>query len=214
MENVKSANGECPFCQKKPFAGFIERFERRLNELQVYCINRPKGCDWVGNFGKLEQHLNDKENGECQFVMVECPVSIGCKECFLRENLENHVNNSCKYRQAQCMYCGFVNTYQNVTTSHLKQCTKFPLLCPNKCSDQTYPRDQLNTHLASCPEQEVDCTFSDMGCKKKIKCRVLQEHLDTNLLQHQLIMCQAFKEMKKDKQEAEEQLELLTKSKQ
>ena len=215
MENVKSTNGRCPFCQKKPFTGFIDkRFERQLNELKVYCIYRPKGCDWVGNFGKIEQHLNiGKENGECQFVVVECPVSIECKEYFLRKNLENHVNNNCKYRQAQCMYCGFVNTYQNITTSHHKQCTKLPLFCPNKCSDQTYPRDQLNPHLALCPEQEVDCTFSEMGCKEKIKRRVLQEHLDTNLLQHQLIMCHAFKEMKKDKQEVEEQLEVLKKDK-
>ena len=215
MENVKSANGRCPFCQQKPFDGFIDkRFERQLNELKVYCIYRPKGCDWVGNFGRIEQHLNiGKENGECQFVVVECPVSAECKEYFLRKNLENHVNNNCKYRQVQCMYCGFLNTYQNITTSHSKQCTKFPLCCPNKCSHQTYPRNQLSTHLALCPEQEVDCTFSEMGCKEKIKRRVLQEHLDTNLLQHQLIMCQAFKEMKKDKQEVEEQLELLKKDK-
>ena len=214
MENVKSTNGRCPFCQKKPFTGFIDkRFERQLNELKVYCIYRPKGCDWVGIFGKIEQHLSiGKENGECQFVVVECPVFVECKEYFLRKNLENHVNN-CKYRQAQCMYCEFVNTYQNITTSHPKQCTKFPLLCPNKCSDQTYPCDQLNAHLALCLEREVDCTFSEMGCKEKIKRRVLQEHLDTNLLQHQLIMCQAFKEIKKDKQEVEEQLELLKKDK-
>ena len=215
MENVKSANGRCPFCQKKPFTGFIDkRFERQLNELKVYCIYRPKGCDWVGNFGKVEQHLNiDEENGECQFVVVECPVSVECKEYFQRKNLENHVNNNCKYRQTQCMYCGFVNTYQNITTSHPKQCAKFPLCCPNKCSHQTYPRNQLGTHLASCPEQEVDCTFSEMGCKEKFKRRVLQEHLETNLLQHQLIICQAFKEMKKDKQEVEEQLEVLKKDK-
>ena len=163
---------------------------------------------------KIEQHLNiGKENGECQFVVVECPVSVECKEYFQRKNLKNHVNNNCKYRQTQCMYCGFVSTYQNITTSHPKQCTKFPLCCPNKCSQQTYPRNQLSTHLASCPEQEVDCTFSEMGCKEKIKRRVLQEHLEINSLQHQLIMCQAFKEMKKGKQEVDEQLEVLKKDK-
>ena len=215
MENIKSANGRCPFCQKKPFTGFIDkRFERQLNELKVYCIYKPKGCDWIGNFGKIEQHLNiGKENGECQFVVVECPVSVECKEYFLRKNLENHVNNTCKYRQAQCMYCGFVSTYQNITTLHPKKCTKYPLLCPNRCSDQTHPRNQLSTHLASCPEQEIDCTFSEMGCKQKMERQILQEHLDTNVLQHQLIMCQAFKEIKKDKQEVEEQLEVLKKDK-
>ena len=215
MENVKRVNGRCPLCQQKPFDGFIDkRFERQLNDLKAYCIYESKGCKWIGNFGKIEQHLNTgKENGECQFVVVECPVSVECKEYFLRKNLKNHVSNVCKYRQVICIYCGFVSTYQNITSLHLEKCTKYPLFCPNKCSNQTYPRNQLSTHLASCPEQEVDCTFSEMGCKEKIKRRALQEHLDTNLLQHQLIMCQAFKEMKKDKQEVEEQLELLKKDK-
>ena len=215
MKNVKRANGRCPLCQQKPFDGFIDkRFERQLNDLRVYCIYKSKGCEWIGNFGKIEQHLNTgKENGECQFVVVECPVSVECKEYFLRKNLKNHLSNVCKYRPAKCKYCGFVSTYQNITSLHFEKCTKYPLFCPNKCSSQTYPRNQLSTHLASCPEQEMDCTFSEMGCKEKIKRRALQEHLDTNLLQHQLIMCQAFKEMKKDKQEVEEQLELLKRDK-
>ena len=215
MENIKEANGGCPFCQKKPFTGFIDkRFERQLNELKVYCIYKPKGCDWIGNFGKIEQHLSiDEQNGECQFVAVKCPVSVECEEYIFRKYLKNHINNICKYRRAQCLYCEFVSTYQKITTLHITKCTKYPLLCPNKCSDQTYPRDQLSTHLASCPEQEVDCTFSEMGCEEKIKRRLLQEHLDTNILQHQLIMCQAFKEMKKDKQEVEKQLELLKRDK-
>ena len=215
MENVKEAKGGCPFCQQKPFDGFIDkRFERQLNELKVYCIYRPKGCDWVGNFGKIAQHLNiDEKNGECQFVAVQCPVSVECEEYILRKYLKNHINNFCVYRRAQCLYCEFASTYEKITTLHITKCTKYPLLCPNKCSDQTHPRDQLNAHLASCPEQEVDCTFIEMGCEEKIKRRLLQQHLDTNILQHQVIMCQAFKEMKKDKQEVEKQLELLKRDK-
>ena len=92
---------------------------------------------------------------------------------------------------------------------HPNKCAKYPLVCPNKCSGQTYPRDQLHAHLASCPEQEVDCTFSEMGCKEKVKRQDLQEHLNTNLLQHQVVMCEAFRGMKKEKQEIEEQLDSL-----
>ena len=92
-------------------------------------------------------------------------------------------------------------------TLHPNKCAKYPLVCPNKCSGQTYPRDQLHAHLTSCPEQEVDCTFSEMGCKEKVKRQDLQEHLTTNLLQHQVVMCQAFREMKKEKLEIKEQLD-------
>ena len=211
MEKVKEANGRCPLCKAKPFNGFIDkRFERQLHELKVYCIYRPKGCKWVGNYGKLDHHLSTgRESGECQFVVIECPLSEECKEHFLRKNLLNHIENLCKYRQVQCMYCGYASTYQKVAILHPNKCTKYPLVCPNKCSGQTYPRDQLHTHLASCPEEEVDCTFSEMGCKEKVKRQDLQEHLTTNLLQHQMVMCQAFKEMKKEKQEIEEQLDSL-----
>ena len=163
---------------------------------------------WAGNLGKLDQHLNiGRENGECQFVVIECPISMECKEHFMRKQLLNHKESLCKYRQVQCMYCGFASTYQNITISHANKCTKYPLLCPNHCSNQTYPRDRLKTHLASCPEQEVECTFIEMGCKEKVKRRALQQHLDTNLLQHQVVMCQTIREMKKEKQEVEEQLE-------
>ena len=215
MDTVKKSNGKCPLCQKKPFNGFIDkRFERQLHEMKVYCIYKPKGCEWVGNFGKIDQHLNIGNcDGECQFVVIECPVSLECKKHFLRKYLINHISNICEYRETECSYCGFVSTYKKITTLHPNKCTKYPLLCPNECSNQTYPRDQLDAHLASCPEQKIDCTFSEMGCKEKIKRRVLQQHLDTNILQHQIIMCQAFKEMKKEKQDVEEQLESLKKDK-
>ena len=111
------------------------------------------------------------------------------------------------------MYCGFASTYQNITTLHVNKCTKYPLLCLNNCSNQTYPRDQLNTHLSSCPEQEVECTFVEVGCKEKVKHWALQQHLNTNLLQHQLVMCRTIREMKKEKQEVDEQLESLERGK-
>ena len=127
--------------QKKPFNGFIDkRFERQLHEMKVYCVYKPKGCEWVGNFGKIDQHLNIGNcDGECQFVVIECPVSLECKKHLLRKYLTNHMSNLCEYRQTQCIHCGFVSTYKKITTLHPNKCTKYPLLCPNKCSNQTYP---------------------------------------------------------------------------
>ena len=113
------------------------------------------------------------------------------------------MNEICQYRKVECTYCGYGSTYQDIVKFHANQCTKYPMLCPNECSDQIYPRDQLDAHLSMCPEQEVDCTFSEMGCQKKLKRRHLHWHLENNLLQHQLTMYEAFKEMKKDKKELE-----------
>ena len=45
----------------------------------------------------------------------------------------------------------------------------------------------------------VDCNFKEMGCKVTLKCHLLQ-HLESNSLQHQMIMCQAFKSFQRDKE--------------
>ena len=159
-----------------------------------------------------------KSDGECQLVIVKCTISDLCKVNILRNALKDHTNNVCQYRQFRCEHCGYQSTYLVITTEHYDQCPDYPVLCPNNCSKQTYPRGQLYTHLALCPEQEVDCTFSEMGYKEKLKCRQLQQHLTTNSLQHQMIMCQAYclqneaiALLQQDKKKLEEQVACLTK---
>ena len=194
-----------------------KNLRRKLNELKVYCMHKETGCKWIGDLGKLEQHLAiGKNDGECHFVMVKCTVSELCKVKILRNALNNHTNNVCQYRQFRCEHCGYQSTYLVITTEHYDQCPDYPVLCPNNCSKQTYPRGQLDAHLTLCPEQEVDCTFSEMGCKEKLKRRQLQQHLTTNSLQHQMIMCQAYRLqnetialLQQDKRKLEEQVSCL-----
>ena len=50
-----------------------------------------------------------------------------------------------------------------------------------------------------------------MGCKEKVKRRQLQQHLETNLLQHQMIMCATIKQLQKDKQELQKELAMTVK---
>ena len=222
VERVKKGANTCPLCQETPLSGMINKsLRRKLNELKVYCVHKEIGCKWIDDLGKLEQHLaTGKNDGECQFVMVRCTISDLCKVKFLRNALKNHINNTCQYRQFKCEHCSYQSTYLVIITEHyFDQCPHYPVSCPNNCSKETetHPRSQLDTHLASCPEQEVDCIFSEMGCKEKVKRRQLQEHLTTNSLQHQLIMCQAYHlqnetiaQLQQDKRKLEEQVACLT----
>ena len=132
MDEVQAATKTCPLCKAKPFVGFINKlFERQMRELKVYCINKKEGCSWIGGYGKLDEHLNIRENdGECKFLIVECSVSVKCKKQLFRKDLADHESNHCEYRQVRCMYCGFVSTYQEVMNSHVNMCTKYPVLCP------------------------------------------------------------------------------------
>ena len=151
------------------------------------------GCEWIGEYGKVEKHLDfDNDKGECQFVAVKCPLSQKCECTILRKFLATHCKKACKYRPYSCKYCGFQSTYVEITTQHNGDCVNYPLLCPNHCSRMTYPRHQLKEHIAECPDEKVSCTFSEMGCKELIKRRLLQRHLEYNAVYHQTIMCQTF----------------------
>ena len=213
IEKVKKGANKCPLCQEKPLNGIINKnLRRKLNELKLYCIHTEAGCKWIGDLAKLEQHLAIGEiKGECQFIMVKCPVSELCNVMLARKSITDHANNVCQYRQFRCEHCCYQSTYLMITTEHYGQCLNYPMSCPNSCSNQTHPRGQLDTHLASCPEQEVDCTFSEMGCKEKMKRWVLQQHLAANMLQHQVIMFQAYCSVQQDKKKLEEQVACLKK---
>ena len=212
IDNVKNNNDKCPLCQAKPLNGVVNKhFKRKLNELKVYCTHKREGCKWKGDYGKLNQHLAiDKTEGECQFVMLKCPLSSMCGKLLPRKSLTHHTNSVCNYRQFSCKHCGFLSSYHVVTTQHVNKCVNYPMSCPNECSKQTYPRSQLKTHLSSCPEQVVDCNFKEMGCKAAMKRHMLQQHLESNSLQHQMIMCQAFKSLQKDKEKLEKKVADLT----
>jgi len=194
IASVKKNSTKCPLCKATPLNGIVNKhFKRTLNQLRVYCLYKEMGCEWIGEYGKLEKHLDfDNEKGECQFVAVRCPLSKKCECTILRKFLTTHCRKACKYRPYSCKYCGFQSTYVEITTWHNNDCVNYPLLCPNHCSKMTYPRCQLKDHIAECPDEKVACTFSEMGCKEMIKRRLLQRHLENNAVYHQTIMCQTF----------------------
>jgi len=197
--SVKKDSSKCPLCKATPLNGIINKhFKRSLDQLKVYCIYKEMGCEWIGEYGKVEKHLDfDNEKGECQFVAVKCPLSKQCEFTILRKFLLAHCRKACKYRPYSCKYCGFQSTYVDITTQHNDVCANYPLLCPNHCSRMTYPRSQLKDHIAECPNEKIACTFYEMGCKELVKRRLLSKHLECNAVYHQTIMCQTFaKELK------------------
>ena len=69
----------CPLCKQKIAAAMPDRkLQRLLNEKQVYCSNKNRGCTWTGELGQLEvSHLNespspDKLMDGCLYVQVLC----------------------------------------------------------------------------------------------------------------------------------------------
>ena len=198
VKATKEKSNQCPFCNEEPISGIIDKkLQRKINELQVYCLHKKHGCLWVGELGKLAKHLEeDKTDGECKFVLLSC--SLSCGKQIIRCELEEHLAEECPRRAYKCEYCGFSSTYEDVTTKHYSDCPSYPVVCPNSCSEEKLKRSGLDRHLLDCPDEVVSCSFNEMGCEERIKRRCLQEHIEANVIQHQLMICNAFKNVKKE----------------
>ena len=81
----------CPLCNNQGFQTFRNKEKERLvNALKVYCKWKSRGCEWVGELGRLEHHL-DVEEGDYGCVEVECEFGpVGCVAKLPRKDLQRH----------------------------------------------------------------------------------------------------------------------------
>ena len=82
----------CPKCNEEGFRTFPDKSTvSKIKSLKIKCKKRVEGCEWVGEYGRLEHHLDAKE-GDCGFVEVECDFhSVGCTTRPLRKDLPQHM---------------------------------------------------------------------------------------------------------------------------
>jgi len=72
---------------------------REVNSLMVRCPQKEIGCDWEGELGQLQQHMNPgvKTQGKgCGFVLVDCVYK--CGEQFPRREIQEHELEECLRR--------------------------------------------------------------------------------------------------------------------
>ena len=179
---------QCPMCRHLNFAARKDHaLSRELYSLQVYCGNRSKGCEWVGNFGELQTHLNLKPascylaNG-CQFVNVRCSF---CSESYQRCAIIQH-SSECPKRPYCCEYCQqYDSCYEDVRTQHWPVCQLFPVLCPNSCGEYI-PRRNKNEHIADdCSMTLIECEFKSFGCKERLPRREMSLHMKYSVAAHE-----------------------------
>lgn len=107
----------CPFCRStgKNFEHFLDkRTKREIDALNVRCSNHKKGCEWIGELGVLQDHLNAKAG--CGYVEIDCPnrcydaheVADNAESYkirqIMRKDLKQHLTAECKQRRYQCEY--------------------------------------------------------------------------------------------------------------
>ncbi len=102
---------------------------------------------------------------------------------------------------------GPVQHNEVVCNDHWPQCPFYPIPCPNGCEIMALERGDLDAHLMLCSLEEVECEFSQSGCKVKLVREEMERHLADNLQRHMLMMNRAGQEKMEQKERKIEELE-------
>ena len=172
----------CPHCRKENFQSMINKEKtREVKELRIRCSNREKGCDWAGEMGVLEDHLQSDKG--CGYVIVECGNrGRGLKVCgerMERRHLTNHMENECKYQPYTCEYCGHKGTFESIAMRYKmqeKQIEEFVQSMPQCYKTIFFHEKKLYSHYDHCAEYPLECP-NKCGVID-IKRKDMEEHCD------------------------------------
>ena len=224
----KKRNDSCPQCRKQPLKVIEDpKTQRRIAGATVYCPNYHFGCDWVGSFSRVVQHLATNCNNEIK----RCPNSQ-CKVSIPKEHLATHKDKLCLWRRDTCpCYEYEFNyipqgragrkyfkqhrslTYHDIIMGHDHVCPNWPVRCPNSCDPYlTLRRCTVDKHVKEeCPETVVECTFAEVGCKvnSKVKRKDMAQHLHEAVTDHMTAMFTDHMELKRENAKLKEEMRQL-----
>ena len=181
---LQKDNKPCPLCKNASLQTIPDKFfKRKVRELKVRCPHKERGCEWVGELGSVEGHLNaGNAEGECKFQSIACTYQCGRE--MQRCKLAAHRVNECLQRPYKCPHCDYNATYSEVTTQHYSQCHQYPCECPNKCGKRDIERHEVLTHLEQCPCQVIECEFSHAGCTIRLQRAKMSDHISQSVEAH------------------------------
>ena len=198
-QKIKTDNKPCPTCKEVNFATFHNKgLEISLYKFQVYCSHKQEGCEWKGELGQLDNHLNlspqpDKQLEGCEYSEIEC---IYCSELIKRPNITVHQDNLCPKRSFSCEYChSYESDYDDVINNHWPVCGYQTVQCPNECGT-ALKRQVLENHvIRSCPKTVIDCDFHHVGCDVRLPRKDMPAHLNENLVTHMSLQAASYSKL-------------------
>ena len=183
----------CPTCKYERLDSFPDKgLQQELCSLTVFCTYRYEGCEWSGELGQLDQHLNLTPSKSsvllgCAFIDVICSYcNVPCK----RGKLEEHQASECSLRPFTCQFCKtYTSTFEGVKDSHELICECRPVECPNSCETSNLQHQHLEEHVSSqCPLSKVLCVLNDVGCKTELYRKDLHSHIINGIAAHMSLL--------------------------
>ncbi|KAM9994016.1 hypothetical protein ACTFIZ_011971 [Dictyostelium cf. discoideum] len=149
------------------------------NEKISLVKDEENGCKEIINVDQIDTHIEN-----CKFKFVKCSHN-GCEIVLRLNSFEEH-ENQCGFKLVKCEYCGCDDIIQMELENHHNECSKFPIDCPQSCSN-IIERDQIKSHIENdCNNSIIPCKYYEYGCKVEMKRSELQNHL--NNANHQYFM--------------------------
>ena len=188
IEKFRGDNKPCPKCNTKNFKTLENRtLKISLYAFRIHCTYKQQGCQWLGELGQLDNHLNynptkDKQLEGCQFSQIKCRY---CFTLYQRSDILIHQDDQCPRRPYSCHYCkNYDSNYKNITNQHWFVCGYVPRPCPNKCG-KTLQRQNLHSHITNdCPLTIIDCDFQHVGCEVRLLRKDMLAHLQESMVRH------------------------------
>ena len=201
IESIKSSKKPCPECKEVDFDTAKDtRLKKILYSYKVYCENVSRGCQWVGELGKVDDHLNpnpsehDHLNG-CEFVAINCPY---CSKFIKRSDFQVHTNEKCPRRPCICEHCNNFSGNYEAVVNHWLQCESYPDLCPNNCGEKIRRQFVVKHMQNDCREHGILCEYDDIGCNAgRITRKNMPNHMRDYMKKHMSLLEQHNKSLVK-----------------
>lgn len=101
---VRAAKKPCPLCNEPDYDLMLHKgVKREVNSLAVFCPQKALGCDWSGEIGQVQCHLNigSRDSG-CSHLMMECIHQCGSK--LPRKEITTHEDLECPNRPMESQF--------------------------------------------------------------------------------------------------------------
>ena len=121
IERVQRDGKPCPVCNDPNFTTLLnKKLVREVNALVVRCPQKEQGCEWKGELGQLQNHLNPgaglSPSKGCGFVMVECTYQCGAH--LQRRLLREHEMKICPKQPIEMQVANLMRKFETITVEN------------------------------------------------------------------------------------------------
>ena len=136
MKTYPSKNPTCPKCRDEVLETYSNiRKDNEVKKLLIYCLNKSKRCEWVGEVASLDEHLDEG----CR---IRCEKCLQLYHTFINKHLE--INCPC-----YCPDCDVIvekeviqhNKYD--TISYNKNLSNLEITTDNRLNVRSHPTAPL-----------------------------------------------------------------------